>query len=792
MIDLKTKYSVLKIWMIIFYSIILAPSFSQNENTDLLYREFKTANPPTLQEKLFIQTDKTFYLPGEIIWLKIYEIDGILNKPLPLSKVAYVEILNQENKPILQVKIDLDNSMGKGSILIPKNIETGNYTLRAYTQWMKNFSADFYFHQPLTIVNTWKPSNFDAIKKISHFDIQFFPEGGDLVTGLTSKVAFKITNEYNESLNCKGVLLNQKKDTILSFSTVQFGMGSFQFTPKKNDTYFAVIQLKDTIITKKLPAIFSQGYVMQVADADTAHIKIAVRSNINSKYVYLLVQSHQILKSVQSNIFLNGETNFLINKEKLADGISTFTILNSDKQPVCERLYFKRPVNSLRIQVITDKKSYTTRSNVNVELSTMNNKNKIADANLSLSVFQINTLQSPEYQDILSYVYLSSELKGKIESPAYYFNNPSNEVAENLMLTQGWRRFKWNASSSVFNFISELEGMIIKVKILDKRNNLPAKNIMSYLSIPGKNYQFANAVSDSSGNVIFNVNKFYGHHSIVVQTNNQIDSNYRIDIETPFSDQYAKNSSSPFYLSTKWKDDLLQRSINVQVDNAFKTDEKHAFLPTEINDTLPFYGIPDKKYYLDDYTRFLTMEEVMREYVSDVMVRLQSGNFNFKVWNEKFNSYFDDNPLVLIDGIPVFNINKIVAFDPLKVKKIEVVAKKYYLSSLLNEGIITYSTYNGDLAGFELDPNSIVVEYEGLQKQREFYAPVYATTEDKENRLPDCRNVLIWKPDITFDANGKTKLNFYSSDLKGTFMLLVQGISKDGLCGSALQSFEVK
>ena len=124
----------------------------------------------------------------------------------------------------------------------------------------------------------------------------------------------------------------------------------------------------------------------------------------------------------------------------------------------------------------------------------------------------------------------------------------------------------------------------------------------------------------------------------------------------------------------------------------------------------------------------------MREYVSNVSVRSQSGKFNFKVWNENFESYFDDDPLVLIDGIPVFNINNIIAFDPLKIRKIEVVAGKYFLGSLLNEGIISYTTYNGYLAGFELDPNSIVVEYEGLQRQREFYAPHYQTIEEKANQ----------------------------------------------------------
>jgi len=766
---------------------------AQMANEQSIPKEIQDQYSPVLQEKLFVHTDKTFYLPGELIWFKIYAIDGLLNKPSTFSKVAYVEILGADHKPLLQSKIGLDHASGNGSLQIPLSVSTGNYTLRAYTQWMRNFGPDHFFEQTISIVNTLKESETDTIKKIKTYQIRFFPEGGDLVEGISSKMAFKITNSHNEYVDAAGVIINQQKDTVLHFSTLRFGMGSFMFTPKKGEDYTAILKLNAVTIAEAIPTVLKQGYVMQLEDASAADLRISVTTNSknSNSSVYLIVESHHLVKAVQSNVLLNGRTVFVIAKKDLADGISTRTVLDESKQPVCERIYFKRPAAALNLVLTADQKQYGIRNKVNLTLSASDAFAKFTNADLSMSVFQTNSFQTEQYNDIYSYLFLSSDLKGSIDSPEYYFKNNDAAATDNLMLTQGWRKFSATKKKASFEFIPEMEGHLIKGKVSNKRDGSPVKNINTFLSIPGEHYQFANSISDSSGTVIYSLHKFYGRNSIITQTNHSIDSNYRIDIENPFGDQWNNNERPILQLSADWNKDLLQHSIAVQVENTYNPDEKRMYRSFKTKDSLSFYGIPDKKYFLDDYTRFRTMEEVMREYVGDVNVRLNNDHFAFKVWNEKFSTYFDDNPLVLIDGLPVFDINKIIAFDPLKVKKIEVVSKKYYLGSSINEGIISYSTYKGDLGGFELDPSSIVIEYEGLQKQREFYTPLYENDDQKKSRLPDFRNVLTWMPDIKTDAAGKTKLSFYTSDLKGKFIAIIQGITKDGLAGSATLHFDV-
>jgi hypothetical protein len=160
------------------------------------------------------------------------------------------------------------------------------------------------------------------------------------------------------------------------------------------------------------------------------------------------------------------------------------------------------------------------------------------------------------------------------------------------------------------------------------------------------------------------------------------------------------------------------------------------------------------------------------------------------VLNEE--GFLDGDPLVLLDDVPVFNIDKVIGIDPLKVKKLEVIRDRYYYGPSVQEGILSYTTYKGDLGGAEMDPHAVVLDYEGLQLQREFYSPVYDTDMAAKSRVPDFRNLLYWQPNVNTNPGRKSQLSFYTSDQTGKYVGLVQGITPDGDAGSQYFSFEVK
>jgi hypothetical protein len=256
-------------------------------------------------------------------------------------------------------------------------------------------------------------------------------------------------------------------------------------------------------------------------------------------------------------------------------------------------------------------------------------------------------------------------------------------------------------------------------------------------------------------------------------------NNYRIDINSPFADDPPSSVMHYFALSEKSEYDLLQKSIAMQAQNIYRPDSIRKFTAPLLQDTLPFFGHPEFAYLLDDYKRFTTMEEVLREYVTSVNVVLRNSKLYMSIFDDASRQIYHDNILVMLDGVPLTDYNKIFSYDPLKVKKLEVVPRRYLFGSRLFSGIASFETYNGKFDGFELDPSLISIDYEGLQLQREFYSPLYAAS-DRQNRIPDLRTTLYWTPELLTDRSGKANLQFYTSDQKGKFIVVLEGISKKG------------
>jgi hypothetical protein len=760
-------------------------------NLQTLTKHFQGYTTQYLQEKIYVHIDRADHVTGEILWFKMYCVDARIHQGLDISQIAYAEILDQDNNPVLQTKVGLKNGIGAGSFFIPATIPTGTYQFRAYTNWMKNSGPEFFFQQPINIVNTLKANEPTASSvRINSMDIQFFPEGGQLVETLTSRVAFKATNENGGGVDGVVAVLNQANDTIAKERSLKFGMGQFFFTPRPGHSYRAVFKdTKGRSIQALLPSANKSGYTLMVSDTLDGKLKVRVSGSEERMDVTLLVHTRQSIKIAEARNSDRGRVVFIVDTEKLAEGISHFTVFDNTNTPVCERLYFKKPSQWLQLEVKPDQKEYGTRRKVQVSIQS----NSPQAGNFSVSVFRGDSLSSKK--NIVSHLFLSSDLAGEVESPWYYFSDDplATPAADNLMLTHGWRRFNWSSvvtGKAPITHLPELKGHLIQGRIVDSFGK-PAVGKVGYLASPGKKIRLYVAKSDTAGRVRFQMKDFQETGKIIAQTNYELDSLCHIEIESPFSREYTMWKARSIPLNPLLEDDLIDRSVAMQVQDAFYEDETY-FQFTRLNvDSIPFYGKADEVYNLDDYTRFPVMEEVMREYVKGVWVRKKRDTFRFMVLDKQKNEVFQNNPLTLLDGVPVFNINQVLDIEPLKIKKVEVLTRKYFLGPLELSGIVSYSTYNGDLGGFELDPRSIALDYEGLQRQREFYSPKYSDPALRSSRLPDQRYQLYWSADVSLDSSKPATLEFYTSDVEGGFIVIVEGLSKNGIPGSSTSTFKV-
>jgi hypothetical protein len=760
---------------------------------DDIQNRFKTYNETTYQEKLFVHTDKSFYLTGEVIWFKLYNISQAENKLVDASKIAYVEVLGKDNSPILQGKIELSAGTGNGSFYIPVSAATGNYKIRAYTNWMKNFGADKYFEKNITIVNSLKEITMQA-KEVADadYDVQFFPEGGSLVNGMAGKVAYRVVGSNGKGVDFTGAIVNRTNDTIARFKPYKFGIGTFMFTPDGNNLYRAILKVNGKIITKPLPAIATTGYAIQLSDVGT-QIKVDVRASANSAgAVYLVAHNRQTLNLALTANLSNGQSTFLIDKNKLSEGISHLTVFNGDKQPVSERLYMVRPTQKLTINAATDKPEYTSRKNVTVNIQA-NNAGKPEASDLSLAVYRLDSLETATPESIHTYIWLTSELKGNIESADYYLNNTDNEAMDNLLLTHGWSMYNWNdfmqANAPAFKYLPEFDGHIITGKITDPATTAGVKDKQVLVSVPGKRVQLYNSKTNADGNFLINTKNLVGPNELVVQPRLEQDTLLKAQVFNPFSEKYSSTRIPDVSISKNLYSALNVHSLGMQVQNIYTGDKlKQQYL--SLTDTTSTFNGAQKQYLLDNYVRFTTMEEVLREVTREVLVVKNKDQFRFRVTNVDY--FMDKQPFLIFDGVPIYNPNTVIAADPLKVRMVEVIPHQYLRGDAVEYGVISFTTYKGDLGGVEINPKALVMDYEGLQLSRDFFSPVYETPKQISSTLPDFRTTLYWAPYAGTDATGKRTVNFYTSDQAGKYIGVLQGISATGKSGIQTFNFEVK
>ncbi|WEK19338.1 MAG: hypothetical protein P0Y49_21415 [Candidatus Pedobacter colombiensis] len=777
------------------YLIIWAGnSNAQDRVIEKLDSSFTNYQQSHIKEKIFIHTDKEAYMTTENIWFKIYCVDGISNRPLDLSKVVYTEIYDSNNKPVQRAKISLSNGFGIGSFYIPPGISTGNYKLVGYTNWMKNFDEKYYFEKQIIIINT--QSDKSVNQEVQNRPIiQFFPEGGSFIEGINSKVACKVVGNDGKGLDFKAVILKNKTDTIAKFSAFKFGIGTFNMIPDGSSHYECVVSLGGKKIMSVLPSINTRGYSMQIIDTVAEKIGINIESkNLEDEEIYLIVHDKQLIRHAKHLKTNKGHALFSIDKALLSQGISNFTLFNSSGQPVCGRLYFKPVTDVLHIDVQSDSVSYGVRSKVSLDIQSKD-KNGPQTANSSLSVYKTDEIQLDGSMHILSYFWLKSELKDEIESPDYYFGKPGAELisaADNLMLTSGWRKYLWDdalkAGKPILKFIPEHEGHLVAGRLTDK-NGGPVNNRNVFFSIPGIQPKLFNANTKYDGSFVINVRDYYGTNEVVLQSDASIDTSSVISLSNPFSESYKIKNTPPLNIKKLNVNDLNSWNLNAQVQNAYYGNKLRQTFNHD-SDTTSFYINYTKRYLMDDYVRFPTMREVFREFISQAYMVRKDGDIQLRIGTA--NGLLSINPMIILNGVPVFSVKKLMDINPAQVKAMEIVNRRYFMNNRMEEGIINITTNTKDMAGYEIEANALILDYEGLQLKTQFYAPVYDNKRQIESKMPDFRTVLEWAPELITDRTGNKKWAFYTSDQPGNYIGIIQGITNKGEAGYTTFKFDVR
>lgn len=344
------------------------------------------------------------------------------------------------------------------------------------------------------------------------------------------------------------------------------------------------------------------------------------------------------------------------------------------------------------------------------------------------------------------------------------------------------------AASSTLAYAPENKGMQLHGTVVNEESGRGIAGAEVYLAFPGKTALVYLDLTDAEGRFSFLLPRLYGLRQVVLQARTTQSVPLRIDLASEFHQAPAPDPA-PFVLPEQWLPLAEATLVNAQIGQAYQAFERPPVYHTANPfDSVPFFGRPNKQYRLDDYTRF-PLPEFFYEIVPFVMVKGKYGSEHLEVVTDMPSPSGATEPLLLVDGVPVFDQAAFLKINNKLIASAEIVTAPFWLNPLFFHGIVQLTSFEGDARCFRLPGSALRRSFLTLLPEKQFVNPDYTTGRD--NRLPDFRNTLYWNPAVTTDAEGRATLEFFTSDTLGDFEIRVEGVTATGLAGSGRGSLQV-
>jgi len=770
---------------------------------------------PLLFEKLYVHVDRELYAPGDKIWLKVYQVNGITHKLNSNFRNVFVQLVSENGKVIAEHVLFSINGQAHGEI-DTKSLESGIYTIRAYTKYLKNFGEEACFHKKIWITKSM--NSVDLTDKnqddYSKFDVAFLPESGNLVMNAVNTVAFKAINSKGKGIYVSGRILNDRGDTISSFRTSFLGMGKFIMMPEEGENYYAI---SDQSPGTKFPleAANPNGVCLNFkASGESLLFGMSANMKLVQHPGFYVVASHKGVVLFYKKIEMTEFTqSFKLLKNLFPKGISKIALLDSLLNPFAERLIFVDDGNADLLKLQVSKKEFKTREEVKIGVDALLAPNDSLTSTLSMAVVNRNYFgPSGNSQNIKSYLLLDSELKGAIESPAAYFVDDevlsSAEKLDLLMMVQGWKSYFWDdVEQATTPPLTEWNdaGIDIKgvVKKLFRESPVPEAKVI--LGPAGGNFLMLETTSDENGR--FEFKQIYLRDSTNVMINARTPGggrNTRVFLDPPFKKD-----------SIIYGDSLNRTTFDIELHRQFAMDnyyrrmkemgfnpEKGSILLSEIEvveDRIPKEATQLRIYQNPDKSLKITPNDYQYTNIFDYLDGKIAG---LTVSGEQISIRGGGTPLFIIDGIEVSDfppgsgnvMKEIRALRMNEIDKIEILKSGGNLAAFGSkgaDGVIAIYRTTGDYTENKDHYvwGRISERVNGYQRIGKFYSPKY-TLENINSPQPDFRPTLYWNPEVQL-TDGKANLEFFTSDELSRYDVFIEGISKNGKICFGTASFNV-
>lgn len=626
------------------------------------------------------------------------------------------------------------------------------------------------------------------------FDVKFFPEGGALLSIPHQNVAFKAQGADGFSKEVEGFLFNSKGDTLTNFRSEHNGMGIFTMNPVNNETYYVTVRTNDSI-TKRfdLPAIEPKGISIAMS-----HYKQEIRYEIQKteatewpQKLFLLAHTRGKLAILQP---INPKRTFgKMNDSLFTEGITHFMLIDEQGNALSERLIFVPDHKPNQWQITADQPTYGKREKVSLQIAAKDNEGNPVEGTFSVSITDRKSIQPDSLADnILSNLLLTSDLKGYVEDPAYYFLNQDARTLRSidyLMMTHGWRRHKMEnvLRTPSLNFTNYIEkGQTISGRIMGFFGANVKKGPICVLA-PKYNI-IATTETDEKGQFIVNTS-FRDSTTFLVQARTKKGfAGVDILMDPP---QYpvATHKAPYFNGATTFMEDYLMNTR----DQYYMEGGMRVYNLKEVTVTAKRERPSSKSIYTGGINTYTVEEDRLQGYgqtAFDAASRLPSVTITN---GSEIHIRNNSEPAIIV-------IDDIVYEDASDILKDIQVSDMSSISLLRGaDAVILGPRASGGAVVITLkDPRNLparpaqgIITYTplGYSESVEFYHPTYDTPEKKNAQRSDFRSTVYWNPELRLDAEGKATIEYYTPDSTAPEDIIIEGVDKNGkVCRILLES----
>ena len=817
---MKTKLlSALK--SVAVFTFLLFVAMQTSAQTDLLKKNLDKWRNEYPQEKIYLQTDKSYYVGGEDIWIKTWctTIDG----PTFLSRIVYIDIVDQKGIVVQKKMYQLD-SLGStaASFSIPSNILSGNYSINAYTLWMLNF-PDFIFRKNIFIYgNDYKPDASIANKPGAKLQLVFFPEGGDLINGVENRIAFKATDSYGYPITIKGQIETEDGLKVADIATEHDGMGVFEFQPTVGKKYSAAITSGgNSKLTFQLPAIKEEGINLKINNTNPNRLFIVLRRGEKNKDAFnelkVVTQlNYQVINTTLLNID-EGQAAASISKKGLPPGILQITVFDKNNLPVAERIAFNENYSFVQPVIKNELKNLSGKGKNRISFSFD------STANPSISCLVTDYDATSLYvENIASSLLFAAELKGNIFNSGYYVKDKDPVTLRHLdllLMTQGWRRFDWKKINSqeppILKFPVESAITFRGTMYKSDRKEIVKDGKVSFI-IRGADSTsiLAEATVTDKGEFLLSDINYKKDAEVAYMGTNNKKENFIVDVK--LFPNYIDSLKKSMFTSTLNLDTAdiangrsqlllsLQSSILLNdsvakyktLDNVILKAHKISKADSLNNEYASGIFQTGKSIDPKDFKNAFSIWQMLQQSVPGITIEgnpfdptVSFNRFSGLAIPDPVSGEGSDDPLstpdILEEGGIAYYINEVnVSKDVINSLSVSDIAlikvlKNEAAALGVTQGAIAFYTKSGaDFTGRIYDKTYTKERRDGYAIVKEFYSPDYTSPEKKLDK--DNRYTLYWNGAIVPAKDGKYRFEFYNNDMSKKLRLLIQGISSDG------------